>query len=138
MENSIALPVYWDEKYIICSLYYLIAASDYIIKKEEVAVIDQKMEHLLLHSYQLSLDKKESIMAEALSFINKANDQQKMEAIRLFSSKVVLPEELYVEMLHSMEAIALADGNISIEEHSLMYYVKLKFKKSATTRLVYS
>jgi hypothetical protein len=137
MENRTVFPAHWDEKQIICSLYYWIADSDFKIHTDELNVIHKKLDQLFFRTFYLSVEEKENIVAEVEHYIAGASDQQKMEWIRLFSKQVVLTTDLYREMIQAMEAIALADDFISIEEHSLMYYIRLKFKKNSSP-VVYS
>ena len=137
MENIGTFPAHWDEKQIICCMYFWIADADFKRQTDERNMIEQKLERLFLQRYDLSIEQKQGMIEEVISFIEGTSDQQKMALIRQFSDRVTLSNELYVEMIKAMEDIAMADDYISIEEHSLMYYIRLKFKKNSA-HLVYS
>ena len=129
MKNTLSVPAHWDEKHIICSLYYLVADSDFIVKKEEIDTIDKKLDILLHQTFYVSTEQKYKIVNEAMNFAFGLSDVEKLEVVRNLSAKVKLTNDLFVHMINDMEDIAQSDGYVSIEEHSLMYYIRLKFKK---------
>ncbi|MBC7390183.1 MAG: hypothetical protein H7329_13280 [Opitutaceae bacterium] len=129
MENKLSVPAHWDEKHIISSLYYLVADSDFVVKKEEIDTIDKKLDILLHQTYYVSTEQKYKIANEAMNFAVGLNDVEKLEVVRNLSSNVKFSHELFVQMINDMEDIAQSDDYVSIEEHSLMYYIRLKFKK---------
>ena len=129
MENTLSVPVHWDEKHIICSLYYLVADSDFIVKKEEIETINKKLDILLHQTFYVSTEQKYKVINEAMNFAVGLSDVEKLEVVRNLSAKVKLTSDLFVHMINDMEDIAQSDGCVSIEEHSLMYYIRLKFKK---------
>ena len=134
MKNTLSVPAHWDEKHIICSLYYLVADSDFIVKKEEIDTIDKKLDILLHQTFYVSTEQKYKIVNEAMNFAFGLSDVEKLEVVRNLSAKVKLTNDLFVHMINDMEDIAQSDGYVSIEEHSLMYYIRLKFKKDYPQR----
>jgi hypothetical protein len=52
-----------------------------------------------------------------------------MDLIEFLSNKVELTWDMYQFIINDLNDIAKADQYISVEEHSLMYYVRLKFNK---------
>ena len=129
MEPKLSIPAHWDEKHIISSLYYLVADSDSILKKEETETIEKKLDLLLHQHFYVTSEQRYKIATEAMNFSVGLNDAEKLESVRNLSAMIKLPAELFVQMISDMEDIAQSDDYVSIEEHSLMYYIRLKFKK---------
>lgn len=129
MERKFEIPAHWDEKQIICCLYYLVADSDNDLRKEEIDVIDLKLDQLLVDTFLVPHDQKYKIANEAMNLAVGLSDQRKTELVRELSSKVNISGDLFVQLISSLEDIAQSDDYVSIEEHSLMYYIRLKFKK---------
>ena len=129
METKLLVPTHWDEKHIISSLYYLVADSDSNIKKEEIETIDKKLDILLHQTFYVSVEQRNHIEREAMKFAVGLNDAEKLAVVRNLSAKIILSNDLFVQMITDMEDIAQSDDYVSIEEHSLMYYIRLKFKK---------
>jgi len=135
--NSSNSPLHWQLPHVICCLYYLVASSDFIIKEEEELVIDRHLDNfLILHCPELYVQK-HKLADEVAKYVDSANDLQKMEAVRYFSTKFLLNHDIYFGLIKSLEEIAQADRYISIEEHSMMYYIRLKFKVN-TNQLVHT
>lgn len=135
--NSSNSPLHWQLPHVICCLYYLVASSDFIIKEEEQAAIDRHLDAFLLQDAPDLYSKKNELVAEVAAYVNAANDLQKMEAVRYFATKFSLTHTMYYALVKSLEEIAQADKYIAIEEHSMMYYIRLKFKVRSH-QLVYS
>ena len=135
--NSSNSPLHWQLPHVICCLYYLVASSDFIVKEEELRVMDHHIDDFLLqHSPELYSQKNE-LVKEVSAYVSGASELQRMEAVRYFSAKFLLSHDTYFGLIRSLEEIAQADRYISIEEHSMMYYIRLKFKVS-TRQLVNS
>lgn len=126
--NSSNSPLHWQLPHVICCLYYLVASADFIVKEEEQKVIDHQLDDFLLQYFPEQYSEKQALAMEVVTYVNEANDLQKMEAVRYFATKFVLNYSMYFELIKSLEEIAQADRYISIEEHSMMYYIRLKFK----------
>lgn len=135
--NSSNSPLHWQLPHVICCLYYLVASSDFIIKEEEQAVLDHHLEGFLLQLTPDLYAKKEELSSEVAAYVRAASDLQKMEAVRYFATKFPLTHEMYYGLVKSLEEIAQADKYISIEEHSMMYYIRLKFKVNSP-QLIFS
>lgn len=137
MDTKLSIPSHWDEKYIITSLYYLVADSDSVLKKEEIITIDNKLDTLFHTTFYLSADQKYRVANEAMNYSVGLNDAEKLAAVRNLSSRVVLSHEMFAQIISDMEDIAQADDYVSIEEHSMMYYIRLKFKKDYVRAAAY-
>ena len=136
MDKKFQIPTHWDEKQIICSLYYLVANSDNDLKKEEVTMIDRKLD-ALMSTFMLAPDQKYKIANEAMNLVLSLDDQVKIEFVKELSSQVIFSPEMFTQVLTSLEDIAQSDDYVSIEEHSLMYYIRLKFKKDYARAVAY-
>lgn len=129
METKFSCPAYWDEKYVICALYYLVADCDFELKKEEIKVIDKKLDVLLSDSLLYS-DAKYKIANEVMSYVVGLSNEKKTEAVRHLSEMVKMTHETFVQVMHDLEEIAISDDYVCIEEHSFMFFIRLMFKKN--------
>lgn len=129
MKTTFDYPAYWDEKYVICALYYLLADCDFELRREEIRVIDKKLDKLfsdsLLHS-----DSKYKIANEVMSYVLGLSNEEKTEAVRHLSRIAALSHDTYVKLMKDLEEIALSDDYVCIEEHSFMFFIRLMFRKN--------
>lgn len=131
MKTNFDYPAYWNEKYVICALYYLLADCDFELKKEEVKVIDQKLTTLFSDSLLYS-DSKYKIANEVMSYVLGLSNEEKTEAVRHLAKITTLTHESYIKLMQDLEEIALSDDYVCIEEHSFMFFIRLMFKKNYT------
>jgi uncharacterized tellurite resistance protein B-like protein len=136
MENQMDIPLHWDERHVICGLYYMVADSDFSIKKEEVDTIDRHLETLMLQFPHLLTSNKFAIANEVMPHVIGRSDREKMDLIKQWAAKFPLSRDQFIDMQQALEHIAQSDDYVSIEEHSLMYFIRLKFKSFASTYLV--
>ena len=129
METKFTCPVYWDEKYVTCALYYLVADCDFELKREEITIIDRKLDFLFQNELLYS-DSKYKIANEVMSYVLGLSNEKKTEAVRYLSDKVSLSHESFVQVMQDLEEIALSDDYISVEEHSFMYFIRLMFRRN--------
>lgn len=136
METKLVYPIQWSEKYAICILYHLVAYADATIKKEEMEMVKRKMDRLF-EGDQLTPEEKEKIASDVTQYVIGLSDANKKEAIKYFSEKIHLSHEMFIQTMKDLEDIAQSDDYVSIEEHSLMYYIRLKFKRNYVRAMDY-
>jgi len=130
---EIIIPEHWDEKHLITFLYISVSVSDFIMTSKETTVLNQNLDRLFKEQYHLSESEKEAILLEVKSFPI-ANDAERIEAIKLLSEKISLDPETYQYVVNSLDEIAHSDKCVAIEEHSLMYYIRLRFNRNYPTK----
>ncbi len=129
METKFTCPAYWDEKYVICALYYLVADCDFELKKEEIRTIDKKLDYLFEDSLLYS-DSKYKIANEVMSYVLGLSNEKKTEAVKYLSNKVTFSHEVFIKVMKDLEEIAISDDYVCIEEHSFMYFIRLMFRRN--------
>jgi hypothetical protein len=127
------IPLHWDEKYVITFLYNSVSVSDFIVTSKETTVLNNNLDKLLREYFNLSEQEKEKIISEILAFPIQ-NDAERREAIKLMSERVNLDLQTYLYMVDRLNEIVHSDKYVAIEEHSLMYYIRLKFNKNYPQR----
>jgi len=127
------IPSHWDEKYVITFLYISISVSDSIVTSKETSVLNNNLDKLLREYFHLSELEKEKIISEVLSF-KIVKEEERREAIKLMSEKVNLDMQTYLYMVDRLNEIIHSDKYVAIEEHSLMYYIRLMFNKNYPQR----
>ncbi|HAR20653.1 MAG TPA: hypothetical protein DCR46_08320 [Cytophagales bacterium] len=127
------IPSHWDEKYVITFLYISISVSDSIVTSKETTVLNNNLDKLLREYFHLSELEKEKIISEVLSF-KIVKEEERREAIKLMSEKVNLDMQTYLYMVDRLNEIIHSDKYVAIEEHSLMYYIRLMFNKNYPQR----
>jgi uncharacterized tellurite resistance protein B-like protein len=129
------IPTHWDEKYLISFLYVFIAQSDFVLTGEESQSVHRNLEELLKNRFYLLETEMNIVISEVKEAEAELDETQKMETIRVLSEKIDLNLETYRHVVSEMDEIAHADHYVSVEEHSLMYYVRLRFKKDYENRV---
>jgi hypothetical protein len=127
--DKIKIATHWDEKYLITFLYIFLAQSDFVVNAQEALVLKTKINNLLIHLFFLSEEEKMKIIEEVNNVSSQFSETEKMDLIEFLSNKVELTWDMYQFIINDLNDIAKADQYISVEEHSLMYYVRLKFNK---------
>jgi len=125
---TIDVPFHWNEKHLITFLYISVATSDSVISAEKKKVLKNTIEELLENRYQLSAASSEGLIAEVNS-LTISNDFERMAIIKELSKRIELDWDTYKYVASKLVEIAHADKNVSIEEHSVMYYFRLRFRK---------
>ena len=118
-----------DEKHAMAILYYLIADADFNISEIESNLIDQKIEKLFANTDMDSFEKSE-LVSKIIDYSIGLNDELKKETVKYLSERVKFTHEQYISLIQDLDDIARCDNYISIEEHSLMFFIRLKFKKN--------
>ena len=126
-------PIHWNEKHLICFLYFSIAISDFIVSPEERITLNSNLDELLKGRFHLSDLEKNAIISEVQAFPI-ADDASRMAIIKELSERIELDWETYKFVAKELDEIAHSDKYVSIEEHSFMFYIRLKFKKDYPIR----
>ncbi len=119
----------WDDKHLFVFLYLFIAESDFILTNEEAEAVRRNLDELLVGRLGLSLQEKDRIISEVKEAETQMSESEKMDTISLLSDKIDMDWEMYQYIVKEMDEIAHSDHYVSIEEHAVMYFVRLKFKK---------
>lgn len=123
------LPIHWDQKHLIAFLYIFLADSDFKVPTEEAISLSDNLKELLVGKYLMSQEDTDLLIAEVKNTEKGLDDHQRMETIRILSETVPLDWDIYQYVIKELDEIAHSDKYVSVEEHSLMYYIRLKFKK---------
>jgi hypothetical protein len=126
-------PIHWNEKHLISFLYISLAVSDFIVSPNERATLNSNLDELLKGRFQLSDSEKNAIISEVQAFPI-ADDAMRMAIIKELSERIELDWDTYKFVASELDEIAHSDKYVSIEEHSLMFYIRLKFKKDYPIR----
>ena len=118
-----------DEKHAMAILYYLIADADFNISEIESDLIDKKIAKLFADEAMTTFEKEE-LVGKIIDYSIGLSDTLKKETVKYLSERVKFTHEQYIQLIQDLDDIARCDNYISIEEHSLMYYIRLKFKKN--------
>lgn len=124
-----SLAAHWDAKYLISFLYYFLAESDFVVNQEEETVVKRNVHELLINLFFLSPEEKDNVIAEVHEVSKKLTEPQKMDLIEDLSKKIDIPWNIYEYMVKELNEIAQADHRISVEEHALLFYIRLKFRR---------
>ena len=117
---------HWDVKYLISFLYIFLAESDFVIGKEEAEALNKSLHDALVNVFFQTEEEKSKIIAEVNQFSRSISEDDKMELIKELSSKIDINFDLYELIVQQLNVIAKSDKYVSVEEHSLMYYIRLK------------
>jgi hypothetical protein len=126
-------PIHWNEKHLISFLYISLAVSDFIVSPNERTTLNSNLDELLKGRFQLSDSEKNAIISEVQAFPI-ADDATRMAIIKELSERIELDWDTYKYVANELDEIAHSDKYVSIEEHSLMFYIRLKFKKDYPIR----
>jgi hypothetical protein len=125
---TIEVPYHWSEKHLIPFLYISVANSESDISDEKKRVLETNIDDLLKNRYHLSDMTCNQLLSEVYS-MPIANDFERMAVIKELSKRIELDWDTYKYVANKLVDIAHADKNISIEEHSVMYFFRLRFRK---------
>lgn len=119
----------WTEAHLVVFLYRAIALSDYILKPEEVEIIRIKTNKILYNTYGCGHEEVQKICALVDKTANEIEPIKHNEIIEELAKKYPLSKTRYDILIEDLNQIARSDKYVSIEEHSLMYYIRLQFLK---------
>lgn len=120
---------HWDLNYLVSFLYIFLAESDFVISKEEAQTLNQSLRNTLVNVFFLTEEQKDAVLAEVNTYTNKLSEQEKMDLIEALTNKIDIPFNIYELIVQELNKIAKSDKYVSVEEHSLMYYIRLKLNK---------
>lgn len=120
---------HWDLSYLVSFLYIFLAESDFVISKEESHTLNQSLHNTLVNVFFLTEKQKDDVLAEVNSYTHKLSEEEKMELIEELTNRIDIPFETYELVVQELNKIAKSDKYVSVEEHSLMYYIRLKLNK---------
>ncbi|MCU0416439.1 MAG: TerB family tellurite resistance protein [Cytophagaceae bacterium] len=131
---STTIAQHWDAKYLISFLYYFLADSDFVVNQEEETVVKRNIHELLVNVFFSSPEEKENIITEVQTVSKQLDEQQKMDLIEQLSARVDIPWNVYEYVVNELNEIAKADNKVSVEEHALLYYIRLKLNRDYPNR----
>ena len=120
---------HWDINYLVSFLYIFLAESDFVINKEEAISLNECLHDTLINLFFQSENQKDEIIKEVNTYTHKLDESQKMELIEELAKKIDIPFDVYEFIVQELNKIAQSDKYVSVEEHSLMYYIRLKLNK---------
>jgi len=120
---------HWDIKYLVSFLYIFLAESDFVINSDEAATLNSSLHDTLVRLFFQSEEQKEALIKEVNAYTHTLNDAEKMDLIEELAKKIDIPFDVYEFIVQELNKIAKSDKYISVEEHSLLYYIRLKLNK---------
>jgi hypothetical protein len=120
---------HWDLNYLVSFLYIFLAESDFVISKEEAQTLNESLRNTLVNVFFLTEEQKDAVLAEVNTYTHKLSEQEKMDLIEALTNKIDIPFNIYELIVQELNKIAKSDKYVSVEEHSLMYYIRLKLNK---------
>lgn len=120
---------HWDIKYLVSFLYIFLAESDFVINRDEAATLNSSLHDTLVRLFFQSEKQKEAIIKEVNAYTHTLNDAEKMDLIEELAKKIDIPFDVYEFIVQELNKIAKSDKYISVEEHSLLFYIRLKLNK---------
>lgn len=120
---------HWDINYLVSFLYIFLAESDFVINKEEAATLNASLHNTLVRLFFQTEEQKDAIIKEVNAYTHTLDEAQKMDLIEELSKKIDIPFDVYELIVQELNKIAKSDKYVSVEEHSLLYYIRLKLNK---------
>lgn len=120
---------HWDINYLVSFLYIFLAESDFVISKEEAHTLNESLHNTLVNVFFLTEKQKDDILAEVNTYTHSLSEEEKMSLIEELTHKNDISFDIYELIVQELNKIAKSDKYISVEEHSLMYYIRLKLHK---------
>ena len=120
---------HWDINYLVSFLYIFLAESDFVINKDEAATLNASLHDTLVRLFFQSEEQKVAIIKEVNTYTHTLDDAQKMDLIEELAKKIDIPFDVYEFIVQELNKIAKSDKYVSVEEHSLLFYIRLKLNK---------
>ena len=120
---------HWDINYLVSFLYIFLAESDFVINREEAATLNTSLHDTLVSLFFQSEEQKDAIINEVTSYTHTLDEAQKMNLIEELAKKIDIPFDVYEFIVQELNKIAKSDKYVSVEEHSLLFYIRLKLNK---------
>ncbi|SFX72995.1 hypothetical protein [Cytophaga hutchinsonii] len=120
---------HWDINYLVSFLYIFLAESDFVISKEEAGILNESLHDTLVNVFFKTEEQKDAILKEVNAYTHALSEDQKMDLIEELTRKIDISFDVYELIVQELNKIAKSDKYISVEEHSLMYFIRLKLNK---------
>ncbi len=120
---------HWDLSYLVSFLYIFLAESDFVISKNEAVVLNNSLHDTLVNVFFHTEEQKDAIIKEVNTYTHTLSEDQKMSLIEELTHKIHMPFDVYELIVEELNKIARSDKYITVEEHSLLYYIRLKLNK---------
>lgn len=120
---------HWDINYLVSFLYLFLAESDFVINKEEAKALNESLHNTLVRVFFKTEEQKDAIIKEVTTYTDTLNESQKMELVEILAKKIDIPFDVYELIVQELNKIAKSDKYVSVEEHSLLFYIRLKLNK---------
>ena len=120
---------HWDINYLVSFLYIFLAESDFVVNKEEAITLNESLHNTLVRLFFQTEEQKHAIIKEVNTYTHTLDEAQKMELIEELAEKIDIPFDVYELIVQELNKIAKSDKYVSVEEHSLLYYIRLKLNK---------
>lgn len=120
---------HWDINYLVSFLYIFLAESDFVISKEEAGILNESLHDTLVNVFFKTEEQKDAILKEVNVYTHTLSEEQKMSLVEELTHKIDISFDVYELIVQELNKIAKSDKYISVEEHSLMYFIRLKLNK---------
>ncbi|WP_299247983.1 hypothetical protein [uncultured Cytophaga sp.] len=120
---------HWDINYLVSFLYIFLAESDFVINKEEAIALNDSLHNTLVRVFFQTEEQKDAIIKEVNAYTHTLTETQKMELVETLAKKIDIPFDVYELIVQELNKIAKSDKYVSVEEHSLLFYIRLKLNK---------
>jgi hypothetical protein len=120
---------HWDINYLVSFLYIFLAESDFVINKDEAAALNTSLHNTLVRLFFQTEEQKEAIIKEVNAYTHTLDEAQKMDLVEELAKKIDIPFDVYELIVQELNKIAKSDKYVSVEEHSLLFYIRLKLNK---------
>jgi hypothetical protein len=120
---------HWDINYLVSFLYLFLAESDFVVNKEEAKALNESLHNTLVRVFFKTEEQKDAIVQEVNAYTHTLNEMQKMELVETLAKKIDIPFDVYELIVQELNKIAKSDKYVSVEEHSLLFYIRLKLNK---------
>lgn len=120
---------HWDINYLVAFLYIFLAESDFVIGKDEAGILNESLHDTLVNVFFKTEEQKDAILKEVNTYTHALSEEQKMNLVEELTRKIDISFDVYELIVQELNKIAKSDKYVSVEEHSLMYFIRLKLNK---------
>lgn len=120
---------HWDINYLVSFLFIFLAESDFVISRNEAVTLNESLHNTLVNVFFKTEEQKDAILKEVNAYTHTLSEEQKMNLIEELTHKIDISFEVYELVVEELNKIAKSDKYVSVEEHSLMYFIRLKLNK---------
>lgn len=120
---------HWDLSYLVSFLYIFLAESDFVISRNEAVALNSSLHNTLVNVFFHTEEQKDAIIKEVNEYTHALTEEQKMSLIEELAHNVTMSFDIYELIVEELNKIAKSDKYITVEEHSLLYYIRLKLNK---------